>query len=61
MKTKGFRKVLFKMVLKSLKDTPASDKTAEAIQKQSVKMNKLINDNDRLQKNMLKQKIELIH
>ena len=44
----------FQNGFKEFKDTPASDKTAEAIQKQSVKMNKLINDNDRLQKEYAK-------
>ncbi|HFP6579379.1 TPA: phage tail protein [Enterococcus faecalis] len=44
----------FQSGFKEFKDTPASDKTAEAIQKQSVKMNKLINDNDRLQKEYAK-------
>lgn len=44
----------FQNGFKEFKDTPASNKTAEAIQKQSVKMNKLINDNDRLQKEYAK-------
>lgn len=44
----------FQNGFKEFKDTPESDKTAEAIQKQSVKMNKLINDNDRLQKEYAK-------
>ncbi|KAJ76044.1 Phage tail length tape-measure protein [Enterococcus faecalis AZ19] len=44
----------FQNGFKEFKDTPASDKTAESIQKQSVKMNKLITDNDRLQKEYAK-------
>ncbi|HGW6167053.1 TPA: phage tail protein [Enterococcus faecalis] len=44
----------FQNGFKEFQETPASEKTAEVIQKQSVKMNKLINDNDRLQKEYAK-------
>lgn len=40
----------FTSVFKNYEDTPQSLKTSGEIQKQSIKMNKLISDNDRLQK-----------